>query len=36
MGNYAQTLWAELQTEGQFLGNGAVECLNTLLGTSLI
>lgn len=32
MANYAQTLWAELQTEGQFVGNGMVECMNTLLG----
>uniref|UniRef100_A0A7E4ZX56 Thiamine transporter 2 n=1 Tax=Panagrellus redivivus TaxID=6233 RepID=A0A7E4ZX56_PANRE len=32
MANYAQTLWAELQTEGQFVGNGVVECINTLLG----
>lgn len=32
MGNYSQTLWAELQSEGQFVGNGMVECVNTLLG----
>jgi hypothetical protein len=29
--NYAQTLWAPLQREGQFVGNGFVECANTLL-----
>uniref|UniRef100_A0A914YRE9 Uncharacterized protein n=1 Tax=Panagrolaimus superbus TaxID=310955 RepID=A0A914YRE9_9BILA len=30
--NYVQTLWARLQNDGQFVGNGMVECVNTLLG----
>lgn len=29
--NYAQTLWGPIQNEGQFIGNGFVECSNTLL-----
>jgi hypothetical protein len=29
--NYAQTLWGPMQHDGQFVGNGFVECTNTLL-----
>ncbi len=29
--NYAQTLWAPMQHDGQFIGNGFVECSNALL-----
>lgn len=29
--NYAQTLWGPMQHDGQFIGNGFVECSNTLL-----
>ncbi|KAI6205593.1 hypothetical protein M3Y94_00809700 [Aphelenchoides besseyi] len=33
--NYAQTLWAPMQNEGQFVGNGFVECANTLISACL-
>ncbi|CAD5207731.1 unnamed protein product [Bursaphelenchus okinawaensis] len=33
--NYIQSLWVPMQKEGQFVANGVVECLNTLLCTLL-
>ncbi|CAD5211267.1 unnamed protein product [Bursaphelenchus xylophilus] len=33
--NYVQSLWEPMQKEGQFVGNGFVECLNTLTSTLL-
>ncbi|CAD5205861.1 unnamed protein product [Bursaphelenchus okinawaensis] len=33
--NYSQSLWAPMQKDGQFMGNGLMECVTTLSSTLL-